>query len=180
MSRAIEDLKHEHDAILFALGILASMDRRMAAETTVDVGDVTDFVGFLREFADTCHHGKEEGFLFPALQEAGGAELDELVEVLRDEHEQGRGWLRELEAAVRPTPDVAAFSVAASGYADLLAAHIRKEDEVLFPMAERTLTADRLHALFEAFEQHESQVIGEGRHEQLHGLLRRLKAKYPD
>jgi hemerythrin-like domain-containing protein len=26
---------------------------------------------FLKEFADRCHHGKEEDFLFPALEKAG-------------------------------------------------------------------------------------------------------------
>ena len=38
---------------------------------------------------------------------------------------------------------------------------------MLFPMAERLLSQEQLDALFEAFEQHEAQVIGPGRHEQL-------------
>lgn len=71
MSTAIEALRHEHDAILFALKILDSMGRRAAVGDTIDRSDVNEFLGFLREFADKCHHGKEEGLLFPALIDAG-------------------------------------------------------------------------------------------------------------
>lgn len=61
---------------------------------------------------------------------------------------------------------------------DLLQAHIEKENSVLFPMAEKVLSATQLGELYESFENHEATVVGPGRHEQLHALLKGLMAKY--
>lgn len=178
MSQAIEDLMHEHEAILFALKILDAMGRRLSADEAVDAADLQGFIGFLQEFADKCHHGKEEGMLFPALVAAGVAQKDGPVGVMLHEPTLGRQWIHDMDASLRPMVDATAFVRAARGYADLLRAHIQKENEVLFPMAERLLNPAQLDALFKAFEAHEEQVIGAGRHEQLHGLLKAWKAKY--
>ncbi len=178
MSRAIDDLKHEHDAIQAALKILESFERRTSAGEPVDTGDLSAFLGFLKEFADKCHHGKEEGILFPALVSAGLPAQTGPIGVLLDDHVQGRGWIAQMESSLTPALDPARFAQAAHGYRDLLQAHIRKENEVLFPMAEQMLKPDQLDSLFERFEAHEEQVIGAGRHEQLHGVLKALRAKY--
>lgn len=178
MSKAIEDLKHEHKAILLALKILDSVEREITAEAAVDPADLIAFVGFLKEFADKCHHGKEEGILFPALLAAGVPERGGPVDVLLREHAEGRAWIQELEASIAPALDGTRFSRAARGYTELLRVHIQKEDDVLFPMAERVLTAAQLDGLFEAFEAHEARIIGAGRHEELHELLKTLKLRY--
>lgn len=177
MSLAIDDLKHEHEAILFALETLERFEHRLAAGQAVDAADLSAFLGFLKEFADKCHHGKEEGILFPALLAAGMPAQGGPVAVMLDEHVQGRHWIARMEACLAPTLDPAGFRAAAQGYRDLLRAHIRKENEVLFPMAERLLDAGELAALYERFEAHEAQVIGAGRHEELHALLKALRAK---
>ncbi len=90
MSKAIDDLKHEHNAILFAPRILEGMNRELATMESIDVIDVSDFLAFLKEFADKCHHGKEEGFLFPALIKSGLREQQAPVAVLLAEHAKGR------------------------------------------------------------------------------------------
>lgn len=178
MSRAIDDLKHEHDAIQVALKILESLEQRTATGQPVDTSDLAAFLGFLQEFADKCHHGKEEGILFPALVSAGLPQKSGPVEVLLDDHVQGRDWIARMASSLTPALDPERFAQAARGYRELLQAHIRKENEVLFPMAEQMLSPEQLDSLFERFEAHEEQVIGAGRHEQLHGLLKALRAKY--
>ena len=178
MSKAIDDLKHEHDAILFALKILDGMNRKLATRESIDVIDVSDFLGFLKEFADTCHHGKEEGFLFPALIKAGLREQQAPVAGLLADHVKGREWMRAMEAATFPLLRSDEFRTASKGYMDLLQAHIEKENSVLFPMAEKVLSATQLGELYESFENHEATVVGPGRHEQLHALLKGLMAKY--
>ena len=178
MSRAIEDLLHEHEAILSALTILANINRKLQTASPVDPGDLSAFVGFLKEFADKCHHGKEEGLLFPAMAEAGVPQAGGPLGVMLREHEEGRRWIAAMSAAIEPQLDATAFIRAAQGYTQLLQAHIGKENLVLFPMAERVLSPARLESLYQAFEDHESKMIGQGRHEELHELLESLKTKY--
>lgn len=178
MSQAIHDLRREHDAILLALEILAEINQRLAADQLVELSDLQDFVAFLKEFADKLHHGKEEGLLFPALVEAGVAMEGGPVGELLWEHVHGRHSIAAMEAALQPDFDATAFAAAAQGYADLLSAHIEKENGVLFPLAERVLPKDRRQALFAAFEAYDDKVIGAARLKQLYALLGTWKARY--
>ncbi len=180
MSKAIDDLKHEHEAILSALQILETIGARMASGKTVDKRDIHGFIGFLKEFADKCHHGKEEGILFPALTKAGIPEKGGPVGVMLQEHAQGRKLIKDMEDAMAKTTDPSKFTGASREYSALLRAHIQKENNVLFPTAERALTPSQLDGLYDAFEEHEEKVIGQGRHEELHAMLTDLKKRYPD
>jgi hemerythrin-like domain-containing protein len=177
MSRAIDDLRHEHDAILSALGILDAMVGKLGGRKPPTGEDLRGFLGFLEEFADKCHHGKEEGILFPALVAAGIPEQGGPIGQMLADHVEGRKLIMAMEAAASPV-NARAFAAAAGGYAGLLRSHIAKENDVLFPAAERALPAAELDEIFERFEQHEETVIGHGRHEELHALLKDLKRKY--
>jgi len=178
MSRAIDDLRHEHDVILSALGILDAMVAKLGGKHPPTGEDLRSFLGFLKEFADACHHGKEEGILFPARAKAGIPERGGPIGQMLAEHAEGRAFIKAMEAAIGSTVDGRAFAEAAAGYARLLRSHIEKENHVLFPTAERVLPAPELDGIFERFEQHEETVIGHGRHEELHALLKGLKRNY--
>lgn len=177
MSKAIDELKHDHEAILFALQILEKMLAGIPANTA-SREDLSNFIGFLKEFADKCHHGKEEGLLFPALVQAGMPEKAGPVAVMLSEHVEGRQYIQQMEAALTGGLDGRRFTDAASGYIRLLRAHIDKENNVLFMMAEQMLPAAQLEQLHHAFEVHEENVIGHGRHEELHAMLKSLRKKY--
>lgn len=177
MSQAIADLRHEHDAILFALQILERMAEH-AGRGAIAAEDLSSFLGFLREFVDRCHHGKEEGLLFPAMAHAGLAEHGGFIDELHAEHVQGRELVQRMAEAATPPIQASDFASAAAAYAAHLRAHIDKENNALFPMAERLLDDASMAALQQAFAEHEEKVIGQGRHQQLHELLHQLKARY--
>ncbi len=178
MSKAIDDLRHDHEAILSALGILDRISADIGGGSKPDKADLNDFVEFLKEFADKCHHGKEEGALFPALTEAGLPERGGPIGVMLAEHAQGRDYIKEMEVAIVSGPDYVTFSHGAHAYSALLRNHILKENNLLFPMAEKTLEKDRMNELYNSFQQHEEKVIGKGRHEELHKTLKELQRKY--
>jgi hemerythrin-like domain-containing protein len=178
MSKAIDDLKRDHEAILSALRILDQITIEIGKGSQPVRLDLVNFVNFLKEFADKCHHGKEEGLLFPALTQAGIPERGGPVGVMLSEHILGRDLIRKMEDVLGNTLDYKKFALAAMEYVSLLQSHIEKENNVLFPMAEKTLDAARLESLYKSFEEHEEKVIGHGRHEELHGMLRELKSKY--
>jgi hemerythrin-like domain-containing protein len=178
MSKAVADLLNEHEAILTALQILDRMIPVIEKSPLVDEKDIRDFIGFLKEFADKCHHGKEEGLLFPAMVKAGVPEQGGPIGVLLAEHVRGRELIREMEAALASL-DRARLAEAGRGYASLLRVHIHKENGVFFPMAERLLSEDALETLYQGFQEHEETVMGGGRHAELHALLHSLEEKYP-
>jgi hemerythrin-like domain-containing protein len=178
VSKAIDDLKHDHEAIISALRVLDQIIIDIGKGSQPERVDLVNFVNFLKEFADKCHHGKEEGILFPALTQAGIPERGGPVGVMLSEHLLGRELIKKMERALGNAPDYKKFATAAKEYVSLLQSHIEKENNVLFPIAERTLDAARLESLYESFEEHEEKVIGHGRHEELHGMLKGLRSKY--
>lgn len=86
------------------------------------------------------------------------------------EHEQGRAYVkRMIEALELATGDPEAATPAlfenAEAYSRLLEQHISKENEILFQMADGILTAQEQKDLLRAFEEHETNEIGQGVHD---------------
>lgn len=103
-----------------------------------------DGVDFIRNYADRFHHAKEEDVLFEALVKNGMPRQNSPIAAMLMEHDQGRAFVKAMEAAALEALDGEAGrggSVAdnALAYASLLRGHIEKEDEILYPLAERVI-----------------------------------------
>jgi hemerythrin-like domain-containing protein len=103
-----------------------------------------DAVDFIRNYADCFHHAKEEDVLFVALVNNGMPAKQSPIEAMQLEHEQGRQQVRALADAARlalagDPGQIPAIVTHARGYAQLLRGHIDKEDNILYPLAERIL-----------------------------------------
>jgi len=178
-----EQLRREHEAIKLALSVLEKLCERLGSGGEVNPQHFGQLLEFIQVFADQCHHGKEEQILFPALEAAGIPKAGGPLGVMWTEHEQGRALVRQLAGAWQKccSGDRSAAAVviaSAQDYSALLNAHIFKENNVLFPMAEARLPADAERRLLEQFEQHEIERIGAGRHEQFHKTLDFLRKTY--
>ena len=73
----------------------------------------------------------------------------------------------------------ARFSAAATAYQSLLEAHIDKENNILFVIADRLLDPTTQDTLVEEFERFEENVMGPGRHAALHAQMDALLTHYP-
>lgn len=71
MDYASEDLRNEHEGILFGLNLFWIKWWRSLGAAAPLPWMIMQMVEFLKLFADKCHHGKEEGLFFPALEQAG-------------------------------------------------------------------------------------------------------------
>ena len=179
----IRELRNEHRGVETMLGILENMTARYAQELDVDAQDLDAVLEFLSVFVDQCHHGKEEEFLFPALEAAGVPKDHGPIGVMLQEHQQGRRLVAELGDVSEKLKfgDRSAGKTIAKIYADyvdLLKQHIEKEESILFHMAEDMLGSGKKYELWEAFEKLEKERIGPGRHEAFHQLLDRLQQAY--
>lgn len=177
--KASDDLRKEHEAVLFALKILEKMSQVHKTTGSLDIKDAAGMVEFLRVFADKCHHGKEEGFLFPAYESRGVPRENGPIGAMLYEHELGRSYIQGMDKALHQSPaNAVVFFGQAQKYIDLLKAHIEKENNVLFPLGDNFLSTEANSTLLEQFEHHEEEVIGKGKHEELHAQLDRWEEKY--
>lgn len=169
MGKATIDLRNEHDAILFVLKVV---DKMMVSQK--DQAEMLKYydelVYFLKIFADKCHHGKEENYLFKELVNKGIANQGGPVGAMLYEHEQGRKYIADMTAGLA-TKDIAGINAAAAGYSHLLRGHIEKENNVLFLLADKLIDEKQQELMFEKFEQFEEEVIGQGIHDKLHAMI---------
>lgn len=170
MGRATQDLRNEHEAILHVFRILDAMRASDAQSAAQQLQFGGELVNFLKIFADKCHHGKEENYLFTALETAGVPNANGPIGMMLHEHVLGRQLIAEMTAALA-REDLAGFKQAALDYEELLRAHIAKENDVLFVLADRLVDAQKQDELFEKFEAWEEQVVGHGVHEALHAQI---------
>jgi hemerythrin-like domain-containing protein len=178
-----EDLINEHKAIKVMLSIMSKIAENIRNDKGVETNDVDRIVDFLKTFADKCHHGKEENALFPALVLAGMSKESGPIGVMLHEHTLGRGYIKEISASTEKfkagnSESIQLIANNLSDYINLLQSHIQKEENVLFPMAEKVLSLQKQNEVFEQFEKIEEEVVGHGVHEQFHELLKQLKGKY--
>ena len=101
---------------------------------------------FLRTYADQLHHGKEEALFFPMLIKRGVPPQGCPIGGLNHEHEKGRVLVKALAdqaSACQQGAFPAQQELLATLRAlfDLYQNHIWKEDAMVFPMADKVLTA---------------------------------------
>ena len=134
MRSATDILRDEHCVILDWLGRLEVAAARLEAGETLPEAQWTTLLDWLHSFADERHHAKEENALFPAMIAAGLPARGGPIDVMLEEHAEGRTLLAEMAggpATGRPA--------AARRYVRLLREHIDKENQVLFPLADAVL-----------------------------------------
>ncbi|MBI4556576.1 MAG: hemerythrin domain-containing protein [Candidatus Hydrogenedentes bacterium] len=176
-------LKNEHRVIEQVLVCLERIARDAATNQKLDGAAAKDAIAFFRNFADKCHHGKEEVHLFPALEDRGMPKQGGPLGVMLDEHTQGRSHVRAMDDAIDDAANgdsaaIQQFARHAQAYILLLGQHIHKEDHCLFAMADGLLSeADQL-ALLNTFEHVERDEMGEGTHEKFHAIADQLAEKY--
>lgn len=178
-----DELKKEHRAIKIMLNILTEVARRLEAGRGADLKDLSDILEFLKVFADRCHHAKEEELLFPAMEKAGISGEQGPIAMMLSEHQAGRALVKDMEESISGISrgeDRAGLNFArqARAYADLLAAHIEKEDNILYPLADSRLSKKTQENLKTGFNRIEREIIGPGRHQEFHRLLDRLEERY--
>lgn len=165
--RATGVLVAEHEVIwkiLDCLEVLAQSGDRFDARTASEI------LEFLTQFADRCHHGKEEHCLFTALNALGMPSHVGPIAVMMAEHVEGRDAIARMRAEIAGAgagnaDALARFRQQAGRYVTLLRDHIDKENEVLFPMADSMLGDEGQKQVLAAFERVETHDLGAGTHE---------------
>jgi hemerythrin-like domain-containing protein len=173
-----ETLKHEHQIILVVLDA-AEREAQLMEEGQLRAHRVEQMIDFFRNFADRCHHAKEEELLFVKMNERGMPLQGGPLAAMLYEHDQGRRRVSAVADALPPANNGDPASIATVrdnllAYVQLLRAHIAKEDGVLYPMADQLLAPQDQEELTAAFDRVEAEEIGEGVHDKYHQLAHEL------
>ena len=149
-------MEAEHRFIEMVVKALGRLAVAVENGRPIDISLLTAAVEFLRLYADKLHHGKEETLLFPLLVKRGVPAHGCPIDGLNHEHEKGRALVRALaEQALaydHGQPDAAeSLGETLRGLLDLYQGHIWKEDAMVFPMADKLLSADDQHELSAKF-----------------------------
>ncbi len=176
---ATDTLKQEHKVILLVLDAAEREAQSIQSTGKVNAERVEKMLEFLGEFADRCHHAKEEELLFVRMEERGVPREGGPLGHMLAEHEEGRAKVRAIrqwlsKAANGDSEAVENIRTNLSAYVGLLRAHIDKEDNVLYQMADQVFSANDQRELEEAFERVEAEQMGVGAHEKYHQLAHEL------
>ncbi len=180
--KSSEILMDEHRVIEKVLNCLEVMVRQCDAEGKLDGESARAAVDFFREFADRCHHAKEENHLFPLLESRGLPRDGGPTGVMLQEHEMGRAHVRGMSGEIDAASEGDAgalerFIRHASSYIGLLREHIDKEDTCLFPIAEETLTPQDKDTLEQIFIHVDDKEIGQEKLEKYRRIADELAAR---
>lgn len=178
--RTTDILSQEHRVIE---QVLSCLEASLKDPDHFDCGAASKMLDFFRNFADRCHHGKEEDRLFPRMEARGFSPSFGPTAVMRFEHEQGRKFMANMASAIRgcqrgDTGAFDAYKKAATSYVDLLRAHIHKEDCCLFPLANQFLKDGDDAELLKQFDEAEHADGFEGEHEKYLALADELAEQF--
>jgi hemerythrin-like domain-containing protein len=149
-------LRAEHQLIL---RVVAAFERLLAtrAPAALPLADIGDCVVFFRLFTDACHHGKEEDVLFTALEQQDVSGVDGPIAVMRDEHVYGRLLVKRLATALDDARAGDAtghdrLRAAGADYIEFIRAHISREDDGLFDLADEVVHGAACNAVCDAYD----------------------------
>src|SRR5579871_2645813 len=98
--KALDNLKQDHLTIERVLDLLEQAGNRVRTGHALPAGFERWAVDTLCNFADHCHHAKEETALFPLLEARGITREGGPLGVMLREHEQGRTYRHRMQDAV--------------------------------------------------------------------------------
>ena len=178
MKEAIRILLDEHrsmSAVLHGLRELA----RTAQDPLVrpNFAVFRAMVYYIDAFPERLHHPKEDKVLFPRVS-ARAPDITPLLEELRQEHEYGAVLIRDLERSLISFEacwpyGAERFLEGVQEYAQFHWNHMRKEEQALLPLAEKTLTEDDWAAVAAEFARNEDP-IADLRHKDFAELFSRI------
>lgn len=182
--KSIKTMVEEHENIRRMLQVIRNICYRLMTKGDYDIDDFPRIIDFVRTYADSHHHGKEEDILFETMKE----ELDALAKSgaitgMYIEHDQGRLFMSNLEKALedfKNGKDQARMDIIANAiaYTDLLDRHIQRENTALYKFAEKMLSDESKAFIDKKSKKVEDSARDSGLQDKYLALLEELEGKY--
>ncbi len=180
---AIQIIKDEHLAISAVLYSLRYLVRAMKKGEKPNFPLLRAILDYIVSYPDRWHHPKEDKYLFAAVKRRT-SEADGLIAKLEREHALGYPMMEDLKkqlVAFQAGDETAreAFFKTAEHYAELEWEHLRTEEDVFMPIAERVLTPADWAEIAEAFRENDNPLFGIKPKEEAETLYQRILSLAP-
>ncbi len=181
---ALQIIKDEHQSLAAVLHGLLYLTREIR-----DRGADPDFrllhamLDYIVAFPQKLHHPKEDQYLFKAIRERS-ANAAQLLDELEAEHVRGDDLIRSLQHALigyenEGRDKAELFRKAVEDYADFNWRHMRREEDVVMPLAEQLLTEADWERIAAAFRQNDDPLFGIKPKDEFRRLFQRIVALAP-
>lgn len=161
MQQAIAIIKDEHRSMGAVLkGLQAHLDAVREGRDKPDFPLFQAMFDYIETIPDRVHHPKEDEYLFRLLR-LRSDEANVILDELEGQHDVCATLLasvRKAMMAYRETGELAGFERSLKAYAEFLWEHMRKEEEVVLPLAERHLAGEDWEAIHAAFQANRNQA----------------------
>ena len=161
MQQAIAIIKDEHQSMGAVLkGLQAHVEAVREGRDKPDFPLFQAMFDYIETIPDRVHHPKEDEYLFRLLR-LRSDEADVILDELEGQHDVCATLLASVRKAMQAWRDggeLAGFERSLQAYAAFLWEHMRKEEEIVLPLAERHLTSEDWNAIHAAFQANRSQA----------------------
>ena len=165
----IDTMVFEHANIRRMLKVVREFCYRLYNREEVDFSDLEQMIDFIKNYADKHHHGKEELKLFNKMVEHLGPAAQKLVtNGMLVEHDMGRFYN---EAVL----DIIANAIS---YTHLLERHIQKENDIVYPFAEKNFKKEISDEIQKECDDFEVNAQEQGFQDKYLSMLENLENKY--
>ncbi len=144
-SPPMKKLVNEHVLIKRLIALIPEVIDNLDVASEEGRQVIIDSVDFIRSYADKYHHAKEEEILLKYFDE----NLD-IIKTIYEDHENARAHVGAMLEAL-DKKDKETVSEHLNAYQELLAEHIKKEDEILYPWMDRDFSITQIGELFSKF-----------------------------
>ncbi len=184
MATALSIIRDEHrslTAVIRSLSYLAREARDRGGEPDYEL--FTMILDYIDAFPNRFHHPKEDEHLFKAVRQRSD-EASSVLDELEAEHGRGDDLVRELRyllsrCRVGGATAVNAFVAAVEQYAEFHWKHMRKEEDIVMPLAERMLTEADWQTVDAAFRANEDPLLGTKPKEEFRRLFQLILSVAP-
>jgi hemerythrin-like domain-containing protein len=165
---ATESLRKDHDLIEKVIKSMQVTLELLKSDKKIPESILMPVVDFSKNFTDVCHHGKEEESLFPALEKTGMPRNMGPIAVMLMEHQITKQIATQMEQSAKQYLQSGSAEKLASDisqYIEHVSAHLWKENNRLFMMAEMRLqgTSDQVNANLDDTEKQKLAQLGKTR-----------------
>ena len=166
MAKTLNIIRDEHRSIGAILhGMEYLVERVRTRKAKIDPRVFSAMIYYLDTFSERMHHPKEDRYLFTAMRSRGG-EAAAVVADLEKEHAAGGEALKRLEQSLvryeeGGDKEFPAFAEAVAKFVREYRDHMQKEESVVFPLAQRILSAADWQAIDRAFEENRDPLAAQ-------------------